>query len=377
MFYTRNRSFCLILAGLMIVMTISPRSYAAENTGNYFSASDYKDISSEVPNAIITLDGDHGTISDDTLGISGNPVRISRKGVYRITGSAENVTIWVEEAKESGNIYLVLENVCMINRDTCFHIEKADSVILQCTGNNRLTSTEPEKAAVFSRDDLTINGTGSLSIVSGAHGISCNDTLRITGAELFLQAHNTGLKANDGLFIGDGFVSVQKSYEGIEAEEVIIRGGELSIYASDDGINASGKEELTGTVRIQGGTVYIHSAGDGIDSNGSIFIDDGEITVEGPDNSRNSILDTGDGPDAVLSINGGIFLGIGSAEKTTAFNSGSQYNRLEIVSGAAGDIITIGDGTSFTTSKSYSCILYSSPQFSESDSISVQKGSLQ
>ena len=71
---------------------------------DYFADGDYKEVSGEAPDAEITLSGDSGTISDTTRGSSGATVTITSKGVYRVTGSSEDVTIVVADDAESGNV---------------------------------------------------------------------------------------------------------------------------------------------------------------------------------------------------------------------------------------------------------------------------------
>ena len=81
----------------------------------YFSDSDFKDVSTEKENAVITLDGSSGTISDTTRGSSGSNVTITSKGIYRVSGSSENVSIVVNEKNKSGTVYLLLDGVTMNN----------------------------------------------------------------------------------------------------------------------------------------------------------------------------------------------------------------------------------------------------------------------
>ena len=121
-----------------------------------FSDGDYQDVSSQTPDAEITLDGSTGTLSDTTRGSSGSTVTVTAKGVYRVTGSSENVTILINDEKESGNIYLVLDNVTMTNGESaCIYVKACDKLVIQCVGTNTLTSTnasdsaEVDGAAVF------------------------------------------------------------------------------------------------------------------------------------------------------------------------------------------------------------------------------------
>ena len=363
----RSVSVALLLLAVFCVLCCFPTTALAYQ-------GDYYNVAAEKEDAVITLDGNGGILSDSTRGQSGNPVIIERKGVYRISGQAEDVTILIREPKKSGNIYLILDHAFLVNSTApCIQAEAAEKVILQCVGENSLTCTSEDAAAVFSNDDLTVNGTGRLRIASGKYGIHCTGTLRITGAVLSVEAENDGLKGKYGICIDGGKTTVTKSYEGLEAAQVVMRSGELSVRASDDGINASGKDDIQGDVLIQGGSLTIRADGDAIDSNRSILIEGGTVLVEGPMNGRNSIFDRGDSSDAVMSISGGTVLAVGSANKAKNFEHGTQYSRLEMISGHAGDVISLDDGTglSLTVSRDYECVIASSPSFTESSRIIV------
>ncbi len=366
------------LVFLLLSLFLLPLSAVSCAENPYFSQSDYNDVAREAEDAVITLEGDHGTLSDPTRGQSGNPVIIERKGVYRITGQADGVTIRIEEPRKSGNIYLILDHVTMTNdAGPCIETQAAEKTILQCVGDNSLTSTSEDGATVFSEDALTINGSGRLVIEAGKNGIHCKDALRVTGAALTVRAGNDGLKGKHGIYIGGGSITVENSYEAMEGGEVLICDGELRLFASDDGINAAGEDELQGDVIIYGGNVYLNASGDAIDSNRSILIEGGTTLVEGPENSRNSIFDKGDGDDAILSISGGTVIAIGSAEKAKSFKGGSQYSRLEPVSGHAGDLISADDGSGIIlkATKDFGCVIYSSPSFTPDSRIQVTSAS--
>ena len=362
-----------ILSLCLSFVLLLPIAASAEET-SVFTKSDYNNVAEEAEDAVITLEGNRGTLSDETRGRSGNPVVIERKGVYRITGQSDGVSIRIKEPRKSGNIYLILDHASMTNRKgPCIEAEAAEKVILQCVGENSLTSMSDSGAPIYTEDDLTINGPGRLHIESGKNGIHCKSALRITGATISIRAANDGLKGKQGIYVDGGSVTITESYEGMEGANVLIRSGELSVTASDDGINAAGEDGLQGDVVIEGGSLYLNASGDAVDSNRSILISGGVTLVEGPENSRNSIFDKGDGNDAQLSISGGTVLAIGSIEKAKNFKSGTQYSRLEPVSGQAGDVISTDDGSgiSMTATKSFSCVIYSSPSFTAESRIQV------
>ena len=120
-----------ILSLCLSFLLLLPIAASAEET-SAFTKSDYNNVAEEAEDAVITLEGDRGTLSDETRGRSGNPVVIERKGVYRITGQSDGVSIRIKEPRKSGNIYLILDHVSMTNRKgPCIEAEAAEKVILQ------------------------------------------------------------------------------------------------------------------------------------------------------------------------------------------------------------------------------------------------------
>ncbi|MBP5225480.1 MAG: carbohydrate-binding domain-containing protein [Lachnospiraceae bacterium] len=412
----------------------------------YFSDGDVKDVTGETPDAAITLAGSTGTLSDDTRGSSGSTVTITSKGIYYVTGASEDVSIVIDDGNESGNVYLILDSVTMTNGSRpCIIVEAADKVVIQCVGESTLTysakNTEYD-GAIYAKDDLTVNGTGTLNIVSTLHGIVGNDDLKITGSVLNVEAGSSGIKANESVRIGGGEITVSsgkdgvhvgnddeegdfymeagtltvtagddgvhadkdltvaggtltvlKSYEGLEAYEVNIDGGTVTVYASDDGINAAGGSDTastgffpgfwgagtgsgSGTLNISGGTVYVNAGGDGLDSNGSLYVSGGLVIVEGPTNNGNGALDIGDGNGCVASITGGTVLALGSSGMAVNFNSGSQCSALLSLSGSAGTTVTVNDGSgfSFTASKAFTSVVYSSSAMTKGQTYTVSAG---
>ena len=477
-----------------------------------FADGDYKDVSGETPDATITLSGSAGTLSDTTRGSSGSEVTITSKGIYRVTGSSDGVAIVINDSTESGNVYLVLDGVTMTNTDACIRVEACDKLVIQCVGDNSLTSTDltgDEDGVIFARDDVTVNGSGSLTVTSAHHGVVGKDDVKITGAQVTIEADSIGIQANESVRIGggtlsitsghdgvqvendalDGYfylesgsvtiragydgvdaagavtlaggsleitagtdssqsdasqkgvkaggdicvgaaeltvtstddalhsaatvsvtdgtltlssgddgihadsvlsisggsVTVTQSYEGLEAYEVNVSGGQISVTASDDGVNAAGGSDsasseqgpwgsASGTLTISGGTLYVNAQGDGLDSNGSLYVTGGTVIVEGPTNGGNGALDKGDGSGCVASITGGTVLAIGTADMAVNFDSGTQCSALVSLSGSAGTTITVSDGFRFTATKSFACVVYSSPALQQGGTCTITAG---
>ena len=182
----------------------------------YFAEGDLRDVESEEANAVITLSGSAGELSDTTRGSSGSDVTITSKGIYEITGSSENVTITVNDSNKSGNVYLVLNGVSMNNSDDpCIVVEQSEKVIIVCKGDNNTlrytnaSNTDGLDGAVYSEDDITLTGSGKLSVESAKHGIVCKDDFKLTGSETSVSAAGVGVKASDSARIGSGALDEQ------------------------------------------------------------------------------------------------------------------------------------------------------------------------
>ena len=159
------------------------------------------------------------TVSD------GATVTISKAGVYVLTGSAENATV-VVDAEDDDKVQLILNGLSIVNADQpCILVENADKVFLtsaEGTENTLSVSgsfTADEDAAVYSRDDLVLNGLGTVTVLSAGDGIRTNDDLKLTGGTWVVNAKGTALKAHDSISAADGVYTLTAGGDGLHAED--------------------------------------------------------------------------------------------------------------------------------------------------------------
>ena len=230
------------------------------------------------------------TVSD------GQDVSITEDGVYVIKGTASEVTITVDAADDA-KVQLVLDGVSITNKDfPCIYVKNADKVFVTTAGDNSLTVTDTftadgennTDAVIFSKDDITINGTGTLTISSSDNGISSKDDLKITGGTITISSADAALEANDSIRIADGTITVTASNDALHAENdeddtvgyIYISGGTLKLTAADDGIHG------TSVVQIDGGTIDVQAA-ECIEGT-YIQINDGTINISASDDGINA-----------------------------------------------------------------------------------------
>lgn len=237
-----------------------------------------------------TSEAQYFTVSD------GQDIEIKAAGVYVISGTASEVTITVDAADED-KVQIVLDGVSITNKDfPCIYVKNADKVFVTTSGTNSLTvsgsfTTDGDTntdAVIFSKDDITLNGTGTLTIDSSDNGISGKDDLKITGGTINITAADAAIEANDSIRIADGNITVNATNDALHAENdddnsvgyIYICGGTLDLTAGDDGIHG------TTVVQIDGGTIDI-TASECIEGT-YIQINDGTVNINASDDGINA-----------------------------------------------------------------------------------------
>lgn len=304
----------------------------------------------------------------------GQDITITEEGVYVISGTASEVTVIVD-APDEAKVQLVLDGVSVSNSDSPFiYVKNADKVFVTTTETENSISVNGTftadgetntDAAIYSKDDLVINGTGSLSVYSTDNGISCKDDLKITGGTLVIECASDALEANESVSISGGDITIVSDKDGIHAENeednttgsVYICGGSLNIRAADDGIHATtiaqiddGTISITGAegieatwVQINGGAVYISASDDGI--NGAYKSGSYTPTIE--INGGTTVIVMGSGDTDGVDCNGNIYINGGTIDVTgqSAFDydGTAEYN--------GGTIIVNGEETTTITNQ--------------------------
>ena len=242
---------------------------------------------------------------------------------------------------------------------------------------------------------------GDFNINSADDAVHSNLSVTVNGGTFQIASGDDGFHADENLTIYSGVINITECYEGLEALNVNIAGGDIKLKATDDGLNAAGGTDSSGTggrggdmfgghggmmggngssngsVVISGGTICINSSGDGIDANGTLEISGGYTTVVGPTQGDTATLDY----DKSATISGGTFIGTGASGMAQTFSQSSQgLISLGVGNQSAGTTINLKDSDgntiiTFSPELSFAVLIISSPDIISGETYTVEIGS--
>ncbi len=259
-------------------------------TEGKFSEEKLDDTWDEKSAVYFTFENDKISIAEessvkDKAEISGSTVVIRQEGTYAFSGTLEDGQIIVDADKED-TIRMVFCGVSISNSHTAPVYSKGGNVVItlkdgteNIVGDGEEYSFENEEedepeAAVFSKDDLTFNGNGTLSVTGNyKHGIQCKDDLKFVSGTYIVSAVNDGIVGKDS---------------------VSVRDGNFTIDSGDDGIKASNaKDTDKGYVLLENGSFQIHADGDGIQAETLLRINGGNFEITAGGGSQNATVVSG------------------------------------------------------------------------------------
>lgn len=273
---------------------------------------------------------------------------------------------------------------------------------------------------------MMISG-GSITIDAQDDALHTDGDMTISGGECILSTGDDGAHAELSLTVLDGKITVLTSYEGLEANQITLAGGELDITASDDGINANGGSDgfsggfgggfggrrsdmnsqsgdmtppdnsnmqtppdgnapsgnpptMPGqdaadstttddttdkqpVLLITGGKITVNADGDGLDSNGDLRVEGGDITINGPSNGGNGALDIGTENGGAGVIAGGTLIALGTSSMTENFGSTSTQCAFLVT------MNSFGAGETITITDSQGNVLYTGVTVKSANSV--------
>lgn len=251
-------------------------------------------------NPVITYSTAGASVASDNgcVTVNGGEVLIKCAGDYDFSGSYKgaDAQIRVYSPKADSGVYLNLRGLTLENTadapiyvqmaSKTFVVAKSETVNTLSDGSTRtkthtyvnssgVTKTDTTNAAIYSKDDMTFKGTGTL-IVAGNYnnGIQSSNDLRFRGeTTINVTAKNNGIKGKGSVQIGKGTLKITTTEgDGIKSDECV----------ENAQFECTGIVEGKGIVEITGGTITIKAGDDGIQAVNQIRINetDGAVNID-------------------------------------------------------------------------------------------------
>lgn len=376
-------------ADKVFVTTVSGTENSLEHNGTY-TAIDENNIDAAVfSKSDLTLNGEgtltitaqegHGIVSKDDL--------VLTSGNYVITSAGHGIS-----GKDS--VRIANGSYTIVSEKDGIHAENTEDsslgFVYLAGGNFDITSQQDG----ISAGSWLQTEDGTYTIDAEDDALHSNGNLAVNGGTYTLSSGDDGIHADSNATVSGGNINITQSYEGIEGLSIDLTGGEMTVLASDDGLNAAGGNDSSGAegfrgggdqfastdgayINIAGGTLRVNASGDGIDSNGDVTISGGETYVSGPINDGNGTLDYS----GTARVTGGIFAASGSSGMAQSFDSSSTQGVIMVNVDAQEANTNIellnSNGTellNWTVEKKYSSIIVSCPEIEEGETYKVKAG---
>ena len=246
--------------------------------GDSFSQTeDTSSDESQTTNIIdITLNNYAILCDSSNVSIDGSTLTITSGGSYSISGTLKDGQI-VVDCSDSDKVNIILNGVDVSCSSTSpIYINNADKTIITLADSSDNTITDSRNAktdddtdkdisgsAIYSKDDLTINGNGNLTVTGNYNnGIVCKNDLKLSGGNINVKALNNGIKGSDSVTIkNDVAIDISCDGDGIKT----------------DYDTTSNKDK--GYIDIESGNITIKSIGDCLKADTYITIDNGTFDL--------------------------------------------------------------------------------------------------
>ena len=290
--------------------TATAQVYDAASKSEQFTERDLAGDYDESSAIAVSLDGTSAAVTSESsassgVTIDGSTITITAEGTYIFSGTLTDGMIIVN-ADENAKVQIVLNGAEITSKTSAaLYVVSADKVFVTTAAGtenslaNGGTFTAIDDSnidgAVFAKDDITFNGSGSLTVTSPAgHGIVGKDDVKIAGGTITITAAKHGIQANDSARFAEADVTINAGTDGIHVSDstdeeegtgsdsyFYIADAALTIEAGDDGIHADAQ------AMIEGGSITVNGSYEAIEAL-TIDISGGDIDVKASDDGLNA-----------------------------------------------------------------------------------------
>ena len=278
---------------------------------------------------------DLGTVSDSTL-------TLTQAGDYVLSGSYTGRI--VIEAPEDAKVRLILNGVDIHSPEgPAIYEKQADKLIVTLAEGSVNTLADGPAvtdgddtigAALYAEDDLSINGSGALTVSGTAkHGIQSKADLIISGGSISVNAVTDGIRGRNSILLLDGSIAVTAGGDGLASTRtdkegkgwIVLAGGTLDVTtgsgagtvrasanskggmrggrgmaqssasSADSGVSRKAVKAAT-DLTVTGGSYTFNTEDDGLHA-ANVTVNGGEFTIRTGDDAMHA--------DQEMTVNGG------------------------------------------------------------------------
>lgn len=305
---------------------------------------------------------------------------INKGGVYNLSGNINDGIITVNTMD---NVKLIFNNVNVKNnKGPALYIVNASDVVIELA-NNSINYLEDgivyegydinTIGTVFSHDDITFTGNGTLNIkANNEDAIVSKDDLKIVSGTYNITSVDDAIRGKDSVYIKNGNINIKSKGDGIKSTNIndvnkgfiLVENGKINVESDFDSITAATKLMIkNGKFNLKSGLesnlndeILSKKSMKGIKASENLIIEDGIFELNSLDDSIHC--------DKVVTIKNGVFninsraKGI-SSNNTVTIDNGSvnlvqSYEGLEalniIINGGNVKIRALDDGVSVAPS---------------------------
>lgn len=270
-------------------LNVDPRTLAPVEASDKFSGFDTTLAYDPDKCVKIQLSDGASAVTGEGATVSGDVITVNKPGEYIVSGTLSNGQIIVTVEKTE-KVRLILNGVNITNQSqAAIYVTSSDKVgITLASGTvntltdgstyTNLNEKDEPTGCLFSKDDLTINGYGTL-VVTGNYnnGIATKNDLKIVSGNITVTAKNNAIKGKDSFQMNSGTLVVNSDDDGIKVNEdadiskgfISIEGGTITINADDDALTA------IYSITVTGGKITTYVGGKSINCNGTVSIAEG------------------------------------------------------------------------------------------------------
>lgn len=251
-----------------------------------------------------------GSVDGVSININNADVIVTStaKGVnYVLSGSTNDGMFKMASGDDNKKFQLTLNGVNIKNEDgpainiqvgkRCY-VTLADGTFNSLTdGTAYASSSEDQKATLFSEGELLFNGRGKLRVYSNTKNGICSDDYIMfrPGNDIYVKSTSSNcIKANDGIYIKGGVINCETSAQaskGLTTDSVFVMdGGRITAITTGQGEYDSNDNDVNGSagikadyaITVNGGELLCKSTGKGgkgISTDQDFHMKDGVVKV--------------------------------------------------------------------------------------------------